>query len=86
MSHALPATLHVMRKTSVYLSESETQQLAQLAEREGRAKADILRAALASYAAKSRGRREFALFDSGEGPGDSVADIDEAKLLEGFGE
>lgn len=75
-----------MRKTSVYLSESEAQQLAQLAEQEGRARADVLRAALASYAAQLGRARKFELFDSGEGPGGSIADVDEAELLEGFGE
>ena len=75
-----------MRKTSVYLSEEETRRLAWLAEREGVPQAEIIRKAIASYAPTVEGDRNFALFDSGEGPGDSVADIPEEELLRGFGE
>lgn len=75
-----------VRKTSVYLSEAEAERLAALARREGRPQAEVLRAALADYADAAANRRTFALFDAGEGPGDSIAAIDEDALLEGFGE
>ena len=42
-----------MRKTSVYLSDDDTARLRQLAEREGRSQAEIIRAALLSYGAET---------------------------------
>jgi len=40
-----------MRKTSVYLSDDDTERLRQLAQREGRSQAEIIRAALSAYEA-----------------------------------
>jgi hypothetical protein len=70
----------------VYLSAAEAERLADLARREGRPQAEILRDALAAYGERSASARDFALFGTGEGPGGSIADIDEADLLTGFGE
>lgn len=75
-----------MKKTSVYLSEPEERRLEELSREVGRPKAEIIREAISSYVPGDRGEGDFALFDSGEGPGDSIADVDEEQLLNGFGE
>lgn len=56
-----------------------------LAEREGVSQADVIRRAIRQYIPERRGSRDFALSRSGAGPGDSIADIPEDELLEGFG-
>ena len=74
-----------MRKTSVYLSDRDVARLTRLAELEGISQAEVLRRAIWGYEPKNAGDRDFALFDSGEGPGGSIADVAEEELLEGFG-
>ena len=74
-----------MHKTSVYLSPDEVARLASLAEREGISQAEVIRRAIRQYEAPAAADREFAIIGSGLGPGDSVADIDESVMLEGFG-
>ncbi|MGH3695553.1 MAG: CopG family transcriptional regulator [Pseudonocardiaceae bacterium] len=74
-----------MRKTSVYLDDADARRLAMLAEREGLSQAALLRKAIRAYVAQPRESRTFALDGVGEGPGGSVADMDTATLLEGFG-
>ena len=74
-----------MKKTSVYMTEAERERLARLARLEGLPQAEIIRRAIASYVPESRGDRDFLMARSGRGPGDSVADIPEDELLEGFG-
>ncbi len=56
-----------------------------LAEREGLSQAALLRKAIRAYVPQPRDARAFALDGVGEGPGGSVADVDAASLLEGFG-
>lgn len=75
-----------MRKTSVYLSDEDSARLAQIAAREGRPQAAIIRDALARYERPSRGDRNFSMMGSGEGDGRSIADIPDEELFEGFGE
>ena len=75
-----------MRKTSVYLDEQLAARLARLAREEGRSQADILREAIAAYRPRARTDRRFALDGCVTGAGDSIADIDEAESLRGFGE
>lgn len=75
-----------MKKTSVYLNESEVARLAWLADREHTSQAEIIRKAIATYQPDGPRDRNFVGLASGEGPGDSVADYDEDELLEGFGE
>ena len=75
-----------MKKTSVYLNESDIDRLAWLAERERTSQAEIIRKAIATYQPGGPRDRSFAGLASGEGPGDSVADHDEDEVLEGFGE
>lgn len=74
-----------MRKTSVYLDEDDARRLAMLAELEGESQAEVLRKAIRAYVPRPRGARRFVLDGAGEGPGGSIADIDEKVLLEGFG-
>lgn len=74
-----------MRKTSVYLDESDAHRLAVLAAQEGESQSEVLRRAIRAYVPAQRGRREFALDGVGQGPGGSVADINDRSLLEGFG-
>lgn len=75
-----------MRKTSVYLDEADARRLAMLAEREGISQSSLLRKAIQAYVPQQREDRTFALDGVGEGPGGSVADVDMATLLKGFGE
>ncbi|MGQ0575479.1 MAG: ribbon-helix-helix protein, CopG family [Pseudonocardia sp.] len=75
-----------MRKTSVYLDDDDVRRLAMIAEMEGESQAEVLRKAIRAYVPRPRGARRFALDGVGEGPGGSVADLDERELLRGFGE
>lgn len=77
-----------MKKTSVYLSEREERKLAALSRRLGRPRAEIVREAIASYdpAPPERTFASFDSFDSGRGPGGSIADVPDEELMEGFGE
>lgn len=75
-----------MRKTSVYLTEDQVQRLARLAREENRSQSEVLREAIASYQPPGTDDRDFALDGCVTGPGDSIADVDEEKLLHGFGE
>ncbi len=74
-----------MKKTSIYLDDTDIERLRRLASREGRSQADIVRSALAAYEAQSKPDRNFALARAWEGDGTSVADIPEEELLRGFG-
>ena len=69
----------------MYLHEDEIARLAALAEREQTTQAEVVRRAIRQYQPSGRGDREFALAAVGEGPGNSVADLDDDDLLEGFG-
>jgi Ribbon-helix-helix protein, copG family len=73
-----------VRKSSVYLTEQQAERLARLAREQGRSQADILRDAIASYQPPRSGG-DLALDGCVVGDGSSVADIDEAELLRGFG-
>ena len=75
-----------MKKTSVYLNEREIARLAWLAEQEGLSQAEVIRKAISAYAPTAAVDREFRLVGSGSGPGDSIADLAEEELLEGFGQ
>lgn len=85
VAHALRVTLRRVRKTSVYLDEADAQRLAMIAAQEGESQAEVLRKAIRAYMPHPRGGRRFALDGAGEGPGGSIADIDERVALEGFG-
>lgn len=74
-----------MRKTSVYLDESDADRLAVLAAQEGESQSEVLRKAIRAYVPAGRREREFALDGVGQGPGGSIADVDDRVLLEGFG-
>ena len=74
-----------MLKTSVYLTEDEVARLAKIAHREGLSQAEIIRRAIRSYEPRRPSDRHFALARIADGPGDSVADLDERDLLDGFG-
>ena len=75
-----------MRKTSVYLDEADAQRLAQLAELEGTTQSSLLRKAIQAYVPVPQGGRRFALDGVGDGPGGSIADVDDRELMAGFGE
>ena len=80
-----PTFMPGMKKTSVYLTDDEVARLSRVARIEGRSQSEIIRRAIGSYVAEGGTDRDFALFDSGDGPGGSVADIPEEELLRGFG-
>jgi predicted DNA-binding protein len=77
-----------MRKTSVYLTERESQRLAELARSEGRSQAEIIREAITAYVPAGNSEGDFALaagfarIDSDPRP---ISEISEEELLEGFG-
>jgi predicted transcriptional regulator len=84
-SVALRGTLHVVQKTSVYLSDEEVARLVSLARREGTSQAEVIRRAIRSYQPRRPADRDFSLVGSADGPGGSVAELTEEQLLEGFG-
>lgn len=74
-----------MKKTSVYLDDSDVERLSRLAAAEGRSQAEVIRSALAAYETGHTSPRDFALDGTWEGDGSSVADVPEEELLAGFG-
>ena len=74
-----------MKKISLYLDDADLARLERLALREGRSRAEIVRAAIAAYEERCSPDRAFALAGAWEGDGTSVADIPEEELLRGFG-
>jgi Ribbon-helix-helix protein, copG family len=74
-----------MDKTSVYLTEEERGRLQRLSRLERVSQAEIIRRAIRDYRGSATADRDFQAARSFDGPGDSVADLDEATLLEGFG-
>jgi antitoxin ParD1/3/4 len=75
-----------MRKTSVYLTDEQSARLKRIARAEGRSEAQIVRAAVEAYPEPPRPPRQLLLDGAGEGSGESIADVPEEELLEGFGE
>ncbi|MEO6043928.1 MAG: CopG family transcriptional regulator [Tepidiformaceae bacterium] len=75
-----------MKKTSVYLTESEAETLRNLAEREGRSQAAVLREALSIYDGRSVPDRDFEMEGIFDGDGTSIADVPDDELMKGFGE
>ena len=75
-----------MRKTSVYLSDEESERLARLAEEEGTSQAEIIRLAIAEYRSSRPPKRRFSMAGSARGDGSSAADIPEEEYLRGFGQ
>jgi predicted DNA-binding protein len=77
-----------IRKTSVYLTEHESERLAQLARSEGRSQAEIIRDAINAYVPAGKGDGDFALaagftrIDKDPRP---ISEIPEDELLDGFG-
>ena len=74
-----------MKKTSVYLEDSDVERLRRIAAEEGRSQAEIVRAALSAYEQARNLPRAFALEGTWAGEGSSVADVPEEDLLVGFG-
>jgi predicted transcriptional regulator len=74
-----------MKKTSVYLDDSDVERLSRIATAEGRSQADVIRSALAAYENARTAPRDFALDGAWAGDGSSVADVPEEELLTGFG-
>lgn len=75
-----------MKKTSLYLDDSDLARLRRLAAREGRSQAEIVRAAIAVYESQQTARRSFALTGAWVGDGTSVADMPDDELLKGLGD
>jgi predicted transcriptional regulator len=74
-----------VKKTSVYLDDSDVERLSRLAAAEGRSQAEVMRSALAAYEKAQTAPRDFALNGAWAGDGSSVADVAEEELLAGFG-
>ena len=75
-----------MKKTSLYLEETDVQRLRRLSQAEGRSQAEIVRSAIAAYEAAATRARTLTLAGSWSGDGTSVADLTDEELLGGFGE
>ncbi len=75
-----------VKKTSLYLDETDVHRLRRLSQAEGRSQAEIVRSAIAAYEAAAAGARNFTLAGSWAGDGTSVADLTEEELLAGYGE
>jgi hypothetical protein len=75
-----------MEKTSVYLSAEERQRLEHLSKLERVSQAEIIRRAIREYRTLASVDREFSSVRSFDGPGGSIADLDEREALVGFGE
>lgn len=78
-----------MRKTSLYLTDADSERLRRLAGREGRSQSDVMRLALAEYEVAHIRTKDFAIFslpvrDGADGR--SIADIPDDELMVGFGE
>jgi hypothetical protein len=56
-----------VKKTSVYLDDSDVERLSRLAAAEGRSQAEVIRSALAAYEMAHTAPRDFALDGSGKG-------------------
>jgi Arc/MetJ-type ribon-helix-helix transcriptional regulator len=74
-----------VKKTSVYLDDSDVERLRRIVAEEGRSQAEIVRAALSAYERARTAPRAFALEGTWAGDGSSVADVPEGDLLAGFG-
>ena len=78
-----------MRKVSAYLAEQESARLEELAQSEGRSRAEIVREAIAAYVPAGKGQGEFALA-AGFEPIDEhprpMSDIPDNELLDEFGQ
>jgi hypothetical protein len=77
-----------VRKTSVYLTETESKRLAELARSEGRSQAEIIRQAIIAYVPAGEGEGEFAVAAGFERIDDDprpISEIPEDELLDGFG-
>jgi len=74
-----------MKKTSLYLEDTDVARPRRLAATEGRSQAQIVRAAIAAYDLRHQADRSFALAGAWEGDGTSIANIHEEDLLRGFG-
>ena len=79
----------VVRKTSVYLSERESQRLAELARSEGRSQSEIIRDAITAYIPAGAGDDDFALaagFHRIDADPRPISEIPDDELLNGFGQ
>ncbi len=77
-----------MRKTSLYLSDTDAARLRRLSERLELSQAEVMRRALTQFDAAGTPDREFALFavtGLSNLDGRSIADIPDEELLAGFG-
>lgn len=72
-----------MKKTSVYLSESDEARLSLLAEQLHLTRAEVIRLAIEAFQPPVR---VFHLDGCFEGDGTSIADVPDEELLRGFGE
>lgn len=70
----------------MYLDERHRRRLEELSRDTGRSQAEIIRDAIDQYQPPQSAPRYFAVFNSGRGPGGSIADVPEEELLKGFGE
>jgi hypothetical protein len=76
----------VMRKTSVYLSDEDSELLAQLAEAEDRSKAEIVRDAIRNYRSPTVPDRDFKLVGCVRGDGTPFTQETADELMrKGFG-
>jgi hypothetical protein len=75
-----------MATITIDLTDDELDRLRRIASREGKAEAEVLKAALDSYDVDGPPLRSFALDGCVTGDGTSAADIPEEEYHKGFGE
>lgn len=75
-----------VKKTSVYLSQDDVEQLERLSRLERVSNAEVIRRAIRSYEPQTLGDRNFSMAAVACGPGDSMAELDVEALLKGFGD
>jgi hypothetical protein len=75
-----------MKKISVYLADADLARVRRIAAQQGQSQAEVIRAAINAYEQQNAPKRKFSMLGSFEGDGQSIADIPEDKLFEGFGQ
>jgi predicted DNA-binding protein len=75
-----------MKQYTITLDDEQVERIRRMAEAEMKTEDQLIRDIISRYAVESGHERVFAMDGAGRGPGDSVADIPEEELLQGFGE
>ena len=75
-----------MKKTSIYLAETDLERVRRMAAQQGKSQAEVIRAAIGVYERQTAPKREFSFLGCFRGDGRSITDRSEDELFEGFGQ